>query len=129
MKQGRIVVANKDPNTLGAIRRLLETVAETVLKVADETSLWDVLENAKPDVVVADLSLTFSKGTNCAGELKKKYPSIKVIILSLYGEKCVLDEVMATGVEGFVLKSRAGVDLISAIHEVLQGHKYISPDV
>ena len=45
-----------------------------------------------------------------------------MIILSLYDEKSVLDEVMATGVEGFVLKRRAVIDLIPAMHEILQGH-------
>jgi DNA-binding NarL/FixJ family response regulator len=36
---------------------------------------------------------------------------------------------MASGIEGFVLKRRAAIDLIPAIREVLRGHKYISPDV
>ena len=129
MKQGRIILADKHPNTLGAIRYLLDTETETVLMVTDEASLWDALENFKPDVVVADFSLPFSKGTNVARALKNKYPSVKVIILSLYDEKSVLDDVMASGVEGFVLKRRAVIDLIPAIHEILQGHKYVSQDV
>jgi DNA-binding NarL/FixJ family response regulator len=129
MKQGRIILADKHPNTLGAIRYLLETETETVLMVADEASLWDALEKFKPDVVVADLSLPFSRGTNVAQALKNKYPLVKVIILSLYDEKSVLDEVMANGVEGFVLKRRAGIDLIPAIHEILQGRTYISQDI
>jgi len=41
----------------------------------------------------------------------------------------VVDDVMASGVEGFVLKRRAVIDLIPAIREVLRGKKYISPDV
>ena len=44
-------------------------------------------------------------------------------------EKSVADDVMAAGIEGFVLKHRAVIDLIPAIREVLQGRKYISPDV
>jgi hypothetical protein len=56
MKQGRIVIAGEHPDTLGAFRRLLETVAETVLTGADGTSLWDALEKFKHDVVAADLS-------------------------------------------------------------------------
>jgi DNA-binding NarL/FixJ family response regulator len=129
MNQIRIILADKHANTLGAIRSLLEREAESVLMVADEASLWDALENFKPDVVVADLSLPLSGGTNAARALKNKYPLVKVIILSLYDEKSVLDEVMANGVEGFVLKRRAGIDLIPAIHEILQGHTYISQDV
>jgi DNA-binding NarL/FixJ family response regulator len=112
---------------LGGIRRLLEGEADTVLMVADEISLYNVLENFNPDVVVADLSLPTSTETNIAWVFKKHFPLKKIIIMSLHDEKPVIDDVMAAGVEGFVLKRRAVIDLIPAIHEVLQGRKYISP--
>ena len=100
-----------------------------VLMVADEISLCDALEKFKPDVVVADLSLPISTEANISWLLKKNFPSIKVIILSVHDEKSVVDDVMAAGIEGFVLKRRAVIDLVPAIREVLQGHKYISPDL
>ena len=129
MRQGRIILADKHPNMLAGIRRLLEDEAETVLMVTDEISLNHVLETFNPDVVVADLSLPTSTETNIAWSLKKNFPRIKVIILSVHEEKSVLDDVMAAGVEGFVLKPRAVIDLIPAIRGVLQGCKYISPDM
>jgi len=129
MRQGRIVLADKHSNMLAGIRRLLEDEAETVLMVADEISLNEVLQHFNPDVVVADLSLPISTKTNIAWVLKEKFPNVKVIILSLHDEKAVMDDVMAAGVEGFVLKHRAVVDLIPAIRGVLQGGKYISPHI
>ena len=114
---------------LAGIRRLLEDEAEIVLMVTDEISLNHALETFNPDVVVADLSLPTSTETNIAWSLKKNFPRIKVIILSVHEEKSVLDDVMAAGVEGFVLKTRAVIDLIPAIRGVLQGCKYISPDL
>ena len=128
MRQGRVILADQHPNMLGGIRRLLEDEVETVLMVADELSLCHTLENFNPDVVVVDLSLPISTKTNVAWMLKKKFPRTKVIILSAYDEKSVVDDVMAAGVEGFVLKHRAVIDLIPAIRGVLQGSKYISPD-
>ena len=129
MRHGRIVLADKHSNMLAGIRRLLEDEAETVLMVADENSLNEVLQHFNPDVVVADLSLPISTKTNIAWVLKEKFPNVKVIILSLHDEKAVMDDVMAAGVEGFVLKHRAVVDLIPAIRGVLQGGKYISPHI
>ena len=129
MRQGRVILADKHSNMLGGIRRLLEDEVETVLMVTDEISLHHALEHFYPDVVVADLSLPISTKTNIAWVLKKNFPKIKVIILSVHDEKSVLDDVMAAGVEGFVLKHRAVIDLIPAIRGVLQGCKYISPDV
>ena len=129
MRQGRVILADEHSNMLGGIRRLLEDEVETVLMVADEISLYHAMENLNPDVVVADLSLPISTKTNIAWVLKKNFPKIKVIILSVHDEKSAVEDVMAAGVEGFVLKRRAVIDLIPALHEVLQGHKYISPDV
>jgi DNA-binding NarL/FixJ family response regulator len=112
---------------LGGIRRLLEDVVETVLMVTDEISLKHALENFNPDVVVADLSLPTAAGTIISRVLKKYHPGVRVIILSVHDERSVIDEVMATGVEGFVLKHRAVIDLIPAIRGVMEGCKYISP--
>ena len=129
MRQGRIILADKHSNMLAGIRRLLEDEVETVLMVADEASLHHALETHSPDVVVADLSLPTATKTNIAWVLKKKFPKMKVIILSVHDEKAVLDDMMAAGVDGFVLKHRAVIDLIPAIRGVLQGCKYVSPDI
>jgi DNA-binding NarL/FixJ family response regulator len=129
MRQGRVILADKNTTMLGGIRRLLEDEFETVLMVADEISLYQTLENYVPDVVLADLALLISTETNIAREIKKHFPEIKVIILSIHNEKSVVDDVMATGVEGFVLKRRAVIDLVPAIREVLLGRTYISPDI
>jgi DNA-binding NarL/FixJ family response regulator len=80
-------------------------------------------------VLVVDHSLPISARTKIAWALKKDFPNIRIIILSLHDEKSIVDDVMAAGVEGFVLKCRAVIDLIPAIHEVLEGRKYISPDM
>src|SRR5512136_264852 len=109
MRQGSIILADKHSNMLAGIRRLLEDEVETVLMVADEISLNHALENVTPDLVVADLSLPISTKTNIAWVLKKKFPNVKVIILSVHDEKTALDDVMASGVEGFVLKHRAAI--------------------
>ena len=129
MRQGRIILADKHSNMLAGIRRLLEDEVETVLMVADEASLHHALETHSPDVVVADLSLPTATKTNIAWVLRKKFPKLKVIILSVHDEKAVLDDMMAAGVDGFVLKHRAVIDLIPAIRGVLQGCKYVSPDI
>ena len=128
MRQGGVILADTHPNVLGGIRRLLEAEVETVLMVSDEISLRHALEHINPDVLVADLSLPISTKTNIARELKKNYPQTKIIILSIHDDSSVFEEVMASGIEGFVLKRRAAIDLIPAIREVLRGNTYISPD-
>ncbi len=129
MRHGRIILVDKNPTALGGICRLLESEVETVLMVADEISLLDTLKYYIPDVVLLDLSLPVSAKDNVAREIKASFPDLKVIILSLHDERSVVDDIMALGVEGFVLKRRAVIDLVPAIREVLLGRRYISPDV
>jgi DNA-binding NarL/FixJ family response regulator len=129
MRQACAVLADRHSTFLGAIRRLFENEIEIVLMVGDENSLYHALANFNPDLVVADLSFPVSTGINVAWVLKQRFPRIKVIILSMYDEQSVLDDVIAAGVEGYVLKCRAVIDLIPAIHELFEGHKYISPDI
>jgi DNA-binding NarL/FixJ family response regulator len=71
MRQGRVILADSHSNMLGGIRRLLEDEVETVLMVADESSLYHALGNFNPDVVVADLSLPISTKRNIAWCSKK----------------------------------------------------------
>ena len=129
MRQSRVILADKHSNMRDGVHRLLENEVETVLMVADEISLIHALESHTPDVVVADLSLPCSTNSNIAWVLKTKFPEVKVIILSLQDDQSVLDDVIAAGVEGFVLKQRAVLDLIPAIREVQLGGKYFSPDL
>jgi DNA-binding NarL/FixJ family response regulator len=128
MRCKRVVLADQHPVMLEGIRRMLETEAESVLMVADEASLMQAVESVRPDLVIADLSFPVSGGTNVARLLKERHPGIKIIILSVHEEPAAAEEVAAAGAEGFVLKRRAVVDLIVAVHAVCQGGRYVSKE-
>jgi len=104
---------------------MLETEAESVLMVADEASLMQAVESVRPDLVIADLSLPVSGGTNVERLLKERHPGIKIIILSVHEEPAAADEVAAAGAEAFVLKRRAVLDLVAAVRVVCRGGRYV----
>ena len=56
-------------------------------------------------------------------------PGLKAIILSVHDEPTVVEECIAAGAKGFVLKRAASTDLLAAIETVLSGGIYISPAV
>ena len=126
---GLVILADRHSNMQEGIRLMLETVAESVLMVADEVSLMQAVERTIPDLVVADLSLPVSGAGNVVRLIKKHHPGIRVIIMSVHDERTVVNEVMDAGADGFVLKRRAAIDLLPAINEVRQGRRFVSPDV
>ena len=97
--------------------------------VADEHSLRDAVESSQFDLVIADLSIQTSSGENVARLLQRVRPELRVIILSVHDEPAVLQECLAAGAKGFVLKRAAVNDLIPAVEAVLRGDTYISPSI
>jgi DNA-binding NarL/FixJ family response regulator len=128
-KQGRVLLADRHQNMLEGVRSLLETAFDVVVMVADEKSLIDSIDKVKPDLVIVDLSLPVSKEVNVAQRIMNISPEMKVIILSVHDEQAAVDECMAAGASGFVLKRTAVNDLIPAIWEVRKGRIYVSPSV
>ncbi len=120
---GHVVLADSHPTMLEGIRRMIETMTESVVMVADESSLIQAIHRIKPDLVIADLSFQVSGAPNVVRLIKRDHPAIKVIVMSLYDDPSVLNEAADAGAEGFVLKRRAVVDLIPAIKEVCQGRQ------
>ena len=129
MKYGSVILADRHQGMLEGIRGLLEAMFKTVVMVADKASLFEIANKINPDLVVADLSLPISSEINIARQLKDKYPELKIIILSVHDEETVIDEVMASGVSGFVLKRSVGTDLISSVEAVLGGKTFVSPSL
>lgn len=128
MRCKRVVLADQHPSMLAGVRRLLATEAESVMMVSDEASLVEAVERVLPDLVIADLSFPVAAGTNVARLLKQRHPEIRIIIMSVHEDPAAVTEAVAAGAEGFVLKRRAVVDLIPAIHDVCQGGRYVSKE-
>lgn len=129
MKQGRVVLADSHQNMMEGIRSLLETRFEVVVMVADETSLLDTVNTVNPDLVVVDLSLPVSEEVNVALRFSRAKPGMKFLILSVHDDRTAVDECMASGASGFVLKRTAADDLLPAVEEVLRGGTYVSAAV
>ena len=127
MKQERVLLADKHQNMLAGVRTLLESMFDKVFMVANENSLFEAAEKINPNLIVADLSLPVTSEINIARSLKKSFPEIQLIILSVHDEQTVINECMEAGAAGFVLKRSAVDDLVPAIKAVIQGEKYISP--
>jgi len=113
---------------LEGLRRMLETVAKSVLMVADEASLIQAMESVRPDLVIADLSFPVSGAANVARLIKQLHPAIKLIVVSIHDDPEAVNEAGSAGAEGFILKRRAVVDLIPAICEVCQGRRFVAMD-
>jgi DNA-binding NarL/FixJ family response regulator len=129
MKRKRILIADAHPTMMAGVRLILKDRFEVSVMVADDQSLKDTVESGQFDLAIADLSIPVSSGENVARFLKRLSPDLRVIILSVHDEPVVVQECLAAGAKGFVLKRAAVNDLIPAVEAVLSGDTYVSPSI
>lgn len=93
-----------------------------------EESIAVVIE-LQPDVVVMDLGMPGRGGLEAIRELRGRSSSQKIVILTMHGEQEMITESFKAGCDGFVPKSTAHTHLLEAIRSVINGERYLHPDV
>jgi len=100
--------------------------------VAEAESGAEILALARKSgahVVVMDVAMPGLNGIEATRKLLKENRNIKVVALSGHSNREFVREMLKAGASAYVLKSRAYEELVCAIREVMQGRKYLSPDV
>lgn len=81
------------------------------------------------DVVVLDISMPDTTGTQVAAELRAALPAVRIIALTRHAEKAYVQQMLQNGANGYVLKQTAGDVVIAAIRTALAGGTYLDPAV
>lgn len=91
--------------------------------------LREVLRKAACDVLLLDLNLPGRGGLEVLASIKESYPDIKVLIVSMYPEDQYALRCLKAGAHGYANKAGDPVQLIAAVQTVMQGRKYLTPEV
>jgi DNA-binding NarL/FixJ family response regulator len=83
--------------------------------------LVDFISTQKIDVVLTDLNMPIMDGFGVLEQLKKNYPDIKVVVISMYDDEKIFKRVVKEGADAFILKDADPDELIFTIHEVFEG--------
>jgi DNA-binding NarL/FixJ family response regulator len=124
-----IILAEDHVLVRQGLRRIIEEEPglQVTSEAGDGLALLELLKDNTPDIVILDISMPRLRGLEAAGIIKAQYPQVKIMILTMHREKYLLERAMEIGVDAFVLKDEADVDLTSAIKAVLEGKRYVSP--
>jgi DNA-binding NarL/FixJ family response regulator len=100
---------------------------EVVGEAGDGIEALEMVKKLNPDVVVLDLMMPGLNGLEVARQLSKQTPRVKIIILSMYDDEGFVLEALSNGASAYVLKDKGSSELIRAVREVRDGHRYLSP--
>jgi len=130
---GKIKVLIADDHTIlrQGIKALLDNQAEieVIGEAKDGREALTLIERLLPDVILMDIAMPGLNGLEATRRIKKKFPKIKVLVLTMYTNEEYVFQILNAGANGYLVKETAFQDLISAIRAVYRDEAFMSPSI
>lgn len=127
----RIFLTDDHAMLLGGLIKILsaEDDFEVVGSAGSVRDTIDALTRKKVDLLITDYNLPDDDGLALVRRVKVKYPSLKIIVLSMHDEAHLIKEILKEGIDGYILKKDSHEELVRAVRAVQNGKVYLSSDV
>jgi len=127
MSKLRVLIADDHKVIRNGLKRVInaEPDMEVVGEADDGQEAWQKTSELQPDVVIMDISMPKLDGIKATEKLKRECPQVKVLALSAYDNNGYINRLFQAGASGYLLKLAAAEELISAIHVVAEGGRYL----
>jgi DNA-binding NarL/FixJ family response regulator len=124
--RSRILIADDHTLVADLCRRLLETEFEIIGIVCDGRSMIRKAIESRPDVIVVDVGMPVLNGLDAGRQIKETMPAIKLVYLTMNPDPEVAAEAFRCGASGYLLKTCAAAEVVTAVREVLRGKSFMS---
>jgi DNA-binding NarL/FixJ family response regulator len=114
---------------LDTLVRLLSMDFDVVAAVPDGLAAVQQAEHLNPDLLVLDIAMPTLNGIAAAARLRERGSTAKIVFVTNMRDREFVEESLALGDVGFVVKDRLVSDLLPAIRRVLAGEAFVSPSV
>ncbi|MEL6805712.1 MAG: response regulator transcription factor, partial [Bacteroidota bacterium] len=116
-----------------------ELFATGLQQMLEEDGQWEVIASLRnglaaveqvpqlqPDLMMMDLDMPIMDGLQALKSLRPKMPDLPIVILSMHGEKAVVQKLMQEGAQAYLLKNSSKAEFLRGIDTVLQGGRFYS---
>ncbi len=130
-KKIKILLVDDHKIVRDGIKVLLQdaTDIEVVGEAENGKHALEKLTEFTPDLMIIDINMPVMNGIECSREVVKKYPSVKILALTMLNEQEHIKNMIAVGAGGYVLKTSGLEELVKAIKTVSSGKNYFSDEV
>ena len=123
-----VLLADDHPIVRQGLRHLLE--AEPNMRVVGEASngleAIQLVERIRPDVLILDIVMPELNGLELLKQVKERSTETRCIVLSMQSADVYVVEALKAGALGYVLKETGPSELVNAVHQVIQGQRFLS---
>ena len=132
-QQPKISVAIVDDHQLfrNGLKFIIENEddMEVVIEASNGKQFLTFLQNLKPDVVLMDINMPEMDGVETTRRALEIYPSLHIVVLSMYDDVEYYNTMIDLGVKGFILKDIDNDELADALRKVYNGGSYFSQEL
>lgn len=126
--KSKILIVDDHPIVRRGLTDLINHEEDLVVsgQAEDAHQAMEAIRAQKPDMAIVDISLKGTSGLELMKDIKTRYPSLPVLILSMHDESLYAERALRAGAKGYIMKQQATEDLIMAIRKVSAGYIYVS---
>lgn len=131
MKGIRVIIADDHAVVRAGLAALLDAEPDVAVVGQAKNGLEAVAKarELKPDVVIMDLRMPDMDGATATARLHRILPSVRVLILTSFGEADAVAHALAAGAAGAITKTAEDGELVEVVRKTAAGETYVSPDI
>lgn len=124
----QVFLVDDHPIVRRGLAQLIDHEADLIVIGQGEDAYGSLraIREAKPDLVLVDVSLKDSDGIELVKELKSQFPDLPALVVSMHDESLYAERALRAGASGYVMKQEDPQTLLAAIRAVLSGQVYVS---
>lgn len=127
----RIMLADDHALVRSGIKALLTAMpgVEVVGEASDGAEVIEMIPQLKPDLVLLDIAMKGMNGLEALRRLRGEYPTIRFLMLPMYGSEEYVMQALNAGANGYLFKDSAATELEKALYEVKHGRQYLDSHI
>lgn len=127
----KIIIADDHQLVLQGISAMVNELPdfEIIATANDGKDALNKVKLLQPDLILLDIEMPRMNGLEAGRLIKKEFPSIRVLFLSMYLEKSLIKKVVEIGADGYIIKSADKEEFCLGLKKIMEGKKYFCSDI
>ncbi len=127
----KVILIDDHPILLNGLISILKSSGQVEILGTGGSSAEAIklLSQNQPDILLCDYNLPDETGLALVQKVRRIYPAVKIIILSMHSEAYLVKEILKEGIQGYVLKKDTQEELLAALEAVNAGRMYFSNEI
>jgi DNA-binding NarL/FixJ family response regulator len=127
----KVIIADDHQMFIDGMKLLIQSFEN--IEVTGEANNGDrvleLLEKNPADIAILDINMPGRDGIETAKEIRKKFPEVKVLMVTMYKQKEFIAQLVAAGVSGYILKNTGAEELYNAIRVIHEGGEFFGEEI